>query len=192
MIHDRMMEKAEHAANRDFLTGAWSRRAFSELADRERSRAVRAGRTLSLLVLDVDNFKTINDTLGHAAGDRVLVDVVSCAETAIRNVDYFARIGGEEFAVLLPDTDRSCALAVAERLRTSLERPVAVCDSREGQSIAAYTVSIGVAVLRDAESVETLMRRADAALYAAKASGRNLVVCEPDLTPLRVPDASAT
>lgn len=181
MVHDRMMEQAEHAANRDFLTGAWSRRAFFEMAERELARARRTGHKLSLLVLDVDNFKAINDTSGHAAGDQVLVDIVLRAAAAIRSTDYFARIGGEEFAVLLPDTDRACALVVAERLRATLERMTSTDRSGAGERrTAAYTVSIGLAVLRDAESFHALMQRADAALYEAKASGRNLVVCEPD------------
>lgn len=184
MVHDRLMAEAEHAANRDFLTGAWSRRAFFELAERELSRARRVGRSLSLLVLDLDNFKTINDTAGHAAGDRVLVDIVSRAATAIRSVDYFARIGGEEFAVLLPETDRSAALIVAERLRAALERP-ASASTKGSPGIAAYTASIGLAVLRDSEPFQELLRRADAALYEAKASGRNRVVCEPDVVQLR-------
>lgn len=174
MVHDTMMAKAEHAANRDFLTGAWSRRAFFEFAELELTRARRTGRTLSLLLLDVDHFKKINDTLGHAAGDCVLVDVVPRAMAAIRNVDYLGRIGGEEFAVLLPETGLACALAVAERLRAALE-------AKSEHGIAEFTVSIGAAALRDAEPFHELMRRADASLYAAKISGRNRVVAEPGL-----------
>lgn len=173
MVHDNMMEKAEHAANRDFLTGAWSRRAFFEIAEREMSRSQRTGRDLSLLLIDVDNFKQINDTFGHAAGDQVLIEVVLRAETITRTIDYFSRIGGEEFAVLLPETSRAAALVVAERLRAVLER-------KPGLGVAAYTVSIGVATLHGSESYHDVMKRADAALYAAKATGRNRVVCEPD------------
>ncbi len=171
MVHDTMMAKAEHAANRDFLTGAWSRRAFFDIAEREMSRSQRTGRHLSLLLLDVDNFKRINDTSGHAAGDQVLIDVVLRAENELRSIDYFARVGGEEFAVLLPETSRAAALVVAERLRAALEK-------KTGGPL--YTVSIGVATLHGAESYHDVMRRADAALYAAKATGRNRVVCEPD------------
>lgn len=176
MVHDMMMVKAEHAANRDFLTGAWSRRAFFELVDRELTRTVRSGRPVSLLMLDVDNFKPINDTFGHAAGDQVLVDIVLRAETVIRSIDYFARIGGEEFAVLLPETDHAAALLVAERLRSNLDRRQPDSNAKGEISTAPYTVSIGVATLRDGESFQALMRRADAALYEAKVSGRNLVV----------------
>jgi diguanylate cyclase (GGDEF)-like protein len=179
MVHDTMMTKSEHAANRDFLTGAWSRRAFFELAERELSRARRTGRKLSLLLLDVDHFKNINDSHGHAGGDRVLVDIVLRADMAIRDIDYFGRVGGEEFAVLLPETDRSAAMLVAERLRSTLERTAQADSARDMPGIAAYTVSIGLAVLRDSESFQELMGRADAALYKAKASGRNTVVAFP-------------
>ncbi|MGH8807722.1 MAG: GGDEF domain-containing protein [Noviherbaspirillum sp.] len=181
MVHDVMMDKAAQAANRDYLTGAWSRRAFFDLAEREMLRAQRNGNALSLLLLDVDNFKRINDTSGQAAGDQVLIDVVLRAETVLRSVDYFARVGGEEFAVLLPETKRSAALLVAERLRTALERQAAITSPPHIlASGCPYTVSIGVAMLRGPESYHDLMRRADAALYAAKATGRNRVVCESD------------
>jgi diguanylate cyclase (GGDEF)-like protein len=181
MVHDAMLAKAEHTANRDFLTGIWSRRAFFELAERELLLTRRTGRPLSLLLFDVDRFKSINDTHGHAAGDRVLVDITLRADAAIRNIDYFARVGGEEFAVLLPETACAAALMVAERLRATLEKP-ATPDNAKGESgVAAYTVSVGIATLRGAESFHELMRRADAALYQAKASGRNMVVCETDL-----------
>lgn len=172
MVHDMMMARAEHAANRDFLTGAWSRRAFFEMADRELNRARRGGHPLALLLIDIDHFKRINDTHGHAAGDQVLVDMSLRVENVIRGIDYFARIGGEEFAALLPDADRDAALAVAERLRSTLAGE----SGRHGG--APYTVSIGLAVLRDSDSFHELMRRADAALYQAKASGRNQVIGE--------------
>jgi diguanylate cyclase (GGDEF)-like protein len=179
MVHDTIVARAEHAANRDFLTGAWSRRAFFEIAGRELARGSRTGRRLSLLLLDVDHFKSINDTFGHAAGDQVLVDVVLNTRTAIRNIDYFARIGGEEFAALLPDTDQAPALTVAERLRETMGRPASAGDGTANAALPGYTVSIGLATQRDTESIEDLMRRADAALYRAKASGRNCVFSEP-------------
>jgi diguanylate cyclase (GGDEF)-like protein len=180
MAHDSMMAKAEHAANRDFLTGAWSRRAFFELAEREIMRIRRTGSMLSLLVLDIDHFKIINDRDGHAVGDQVLIDVVLKAETALRGADCFARLGGEEFAVLLPDTDRAAALLVAERLRTMLAKPAAAGNPYMKTATPDYTVSIGLAMLRDGETLEELIMRADAALYSAKATGRNRVACEAD------------
>ncbi|MEC4718883.1 GGDEF domain-containing protein [Noviherbaspirillum sp. CPCC 100848] len=178
MVHDTMMAKAEHAANRDFLTGAWSRRALFELAERELSLARRTNRPMALLMLDIDNFKSINDTWGHTTGDRVLMDAVLRAETAIRSIDYFARVGGEEFAVLLPETGRTAGVKVAERIRVTMEGSASAFHVEGQPDTPAYTVSIGLAMLRDSDSFQELMRRADAALYAAKASGRNRVACD--------------
>ena len=181
MVHDLMLEKAAQATNRDFLTGAWSHRSFFQLAEREMLRSQRNGRHLSLLLLDVDNFRHINDNAGRSAGDQVLVDVVLRAENALRSIDYFSRLGGSEFAALLPETDRAAAVTVAERLRLALERRQTIAHPPAvPAATTAYTVSVGVAVLRGPESCHELMRRADAALYAAKATGRNRVVCEPE------------
>ncbi|HWT71367.1 MAG TPA: GGDEF domain-containing protein, partial [Oxalicibacterium sp.] len=107
MVHDKMMGKAQDDANRDFLTGAWSRRAFFEFAERELLRVQRNGRAVSLMLFDVDHFKRINDTWGHAIGDRVLLEIVQRAGREIRSMDYLARLGGEEFAVLLPEVGES-------------------------------------------------------------------------------------
>ena len=172
MANARMVSDATYAAEHDHLTGAPTRRAFFAAADREHARAVRDGGELGMLMLDVDYFKRINDTHGHAVGDRVLRDLVRHARDAIRTVDYCARIGGEEFAVLLPDAGADTALAVAERLRAALDRSLPAPNGRA----VAYTVSIGVAMLAEGESVSSLLARADAALYAAKAGGRNRVV----------------
>ena len=176
MVHSKMIAKYEYAANRDFLTGAWSRRAFWELAAREIERARRTGRGLALLAIDVDNFKRINDAWGHAEGDEVLKEMVASVERRLRSIDYFGRIGGEEFAVLMPDTELEGARAVAERLRAEL-----ALDMDAATNVAKpYTVSIGVARLRAADTFHDLMQRADAALYRAKDGGRNRVVCEAD------------
>lgn len=201
MVHDRMMAKAWEDANRDFLTGAWSRRAFFECAEREFRRVQRTGRALTLLVFDVDHFKRINDRFGHAAGDQVLVEIVQRAGREIRSVDYLARIGGEEFAVLLPEVDRAAGLAVAERLRIVLERNASAGSTdRHAPDGAAYSVSIGAATLDGAESISELLKRADEALYQAKAAGRNTVIAaaapaqpataEPDGTPRSRPAAA--
>jgi diguanylate cyclase (GGDEF)-like protein len=167
MANADLIARAQHAANHDHLTGASSRRAFFELATRERARAQRRGGPLSLLLFDVDHFKRINDTHGHATGDRVLVDIVERTGAAVRSIDTVARVGGEEFAVLLPDTGAETALVVAERLRHSLDRAL---------ETPGYTVSIGAATLQADETVDAMLSRADAALYAAKAGGRNAVV----------------
>jgi diguanylate cyclase (GGDEF)-like protein len=170
MVHERMLAQAEDMANRDYLTGAWNRRALFRFAEREMQRERRAHRPLSLLVLDVDHFKRINDTYGHAQGDRVLVDLVRQVGATVRGFDFFARLGGEEFALLLPEADAEAALHAAQRLQLGLQRSL---PAENGA--VSYTVSIGVAMLRDDESFSSLLGRADAALYAAKEAGRNRV-----------------
>ncbi len=179
IVHSKMIAKYEHAANRDFLTGAWSRRAFWEVAAREIERARRVQRGLTLLTMDVDHFKRINDTYGHAEGDEVLKEMVLAVERRMRSIDYFGRIGGEEFAILMPDTDLDAAIAVAERLRAGLAQDQA-CPGLSSHAVAPrnYTLSMGVAELRPNDSFHDLMQRADAALYKAKEKGRNRVVCE--------------
>jgi len=177
LVHDTMLARAVLAANRDFLTGAWTRRAFFDHAEREMLRARRMGRHMSLLLLDVDHFKKINDTYGHAVGDLVLIDLVKRAANVVRAVDYFARVGGEEFAVLLPETSREAAAVVAVRMRAIVAQS-ATDKGRSKSAVPAYTISIGVSSVRGFESLQDLMRRADAALYAAKAMGRNRAVSE--------------
>jgi diguanylate cyclase (GGDEF)-like protein len=175
MANDAIIRRTTWAAEHDHLTGAWSRRAFFALGEREHERAHRSANPLSVLVFDVDHFKAINDSLGHAAGDLVLADIVLRTEAAIRSLDACARLGGEEFAVLLPDTALDTARVVTERLHASL-------DKSDGGELR-YTVSIGLASLEEGESLAALLKRADAALYTAKAGGRNRVCeAEPSLT----------
>lgn len=174
LVHDTMLAKLEDLANHDFLTGALTRRAFFDLADREILRSRRSGRSMALLLIDVDHFKQINDTLGHAEGDQVLVDLVLRAEAVVRSgIDHFARVGGEEFALLLPETGADGAVGVAERLRLLLQKTDPHSRS------AGCSVSIGIAVSRKDEPLRDMMRRADLALYQAKQQGRNRVVLQP-------------
>jgi len=180
MANARVIRETAYDADHDHLTGAWSRRAFFRFAEREHARALRVGAELSLLVIDADRFKRINDTHGHAVGDRVLRDMVGHIQEAVRQIDCCARLGGEEFVVLLPDADSDTAATVAERLRAALDRSLPLAP---GTIRVAYTVSIGVATLEGAESLAELMVRADAALYAAKAGGRNMVVSAPQAQP---------
>ena len=176
MANAQVIFESAYAADHDHLTGAWSRRAFFNFAEHEHARAGRIGSCLSLLVLDADHFKRINDTHGHATGDRVLRDIVSRVQDVIRKIDYCARLGGEEFVVLLPDANHQTAMDVAERLRAALDRSLHLGPSMLPVS---YTVSIGVATLAFEETLAELMARADAALYVAKADGRNRVVSAP-------------
>ncbi len=159
------------ASRRDALTGLPNRRAFEEDLAREASRAVRAGTPLAVVVLDVDRFKAVNDTHGHAAGDAVLQAVAARAAGAIRAGDLLARVGGEEFGILLPAADLARAVDAAERIRMTLAAlPV------EAAGIAlAITASFGCAALARGETPEELVARADARLYEAKGAGRNRV-----------------
>lgn len=165
----RLME----LATLDGLTGIFNRRHFMELAQREFSRSRRYGLRLSLLMIDADHFKKINDTHGHSAGDMVLRALARKAGAILRDVDVFARFGGEEFAALLPETDLEEARVVAERLCMHLaERPV-VADEVE----LRLTVSVGVAEMEEhIASLDELIKAADEALYLAKERGRNQVV----------------
>jgi diguanylate cyclase (GGDEF)-like protein len=160
-------EKLEQAI-RDPLTGVYNRRFFFEALDKEVRRQERYGSSASLVLLDVDDFKQINDSFGHAKGDEVLRQIARIGTDLLRPVDSFARIGGEEFAMLLPETQQLDALLVAERLRTAVSRSAMVPDRR-------VTISGGVASCpQDAREREDLEKKADAALYWAKRNGKDL------------------
>jgi diguanylate cyclase (GGDEF)-like protein/putative nucleotidyltransferase with HDIG domain len=174
-------EKLEQAI-RDPLTGLYNRRFFFEALDKEIGRHQRYGSTASLVMFDVDDFKRINDRHGHAAGDEVLRKIARIGEGLLRPADSFARIGGEEFALLLPETAQLDALLVAERLRTAIGRSAMLADRR-------VTLCGGVASCpQDAGTREELEQKADAALYWAKRNGKDLcavaseVVREDDAT----------
>ncbi|MFO1067066.1 MAG: GGDEF domain-containing protein [Geminicoccaceae bacterium] len=161
------------AAHTDPLTGLLNRRRLLELADIEIARARRHKRRLSVLLVDVDRFKLVNDALGHAAGDAVLQDLARACSARLRAGDLLARWGGEEFLALLPDTDPPGAKRLAERLRASVDG----APRGQGERSLRLTVSIGYAELLPAEtSIEPAIGRADAALYDAKSSGRNRIV----------------
>jgi diguanylate cyclase (GGDEF)-like protein/PAS domain S-box-containing protein len=159
-------------ATADPLTGAYNRRGGEALLAAEFTRRARDGRAFAVLMLDVDHFKAVNDRFGHAAGDAVLCALVRDGQKALRAVDMLVRWGGEEFLVVLPDTDAHAAMDAAERMRAVLAATeVAALD---GATIR-FTVSVGVAV-PTTDSPSELLRRADLALYAAKTGGRNRVV----------------
>jgi diguanylate cyclase (GGDEF)-like protein len=157
----------------DPLTGALNRRAGESRLEEAFRGWRRYGRTFSLLMIDCDRFKRINDTLGHEAGDQVLIALVRICRESLRPVDVLFRWGGEEFLVLLPEVSRDIALAVAERLRLAVE--AARIDYAD--HAITITVSVGVSVVKaTATSVDDVVRQADRAVYAAKADGRNQVV----------------
>ena len=168
----RVARLLEMQAHTDPLTGLANRRRFFEMAEAELARTRRYDAPLSLLMLDIDHFKEVNDTHGHRAGDRVLGSLALICLEVLRNVDVVGRVGGEEFAILLPETGLDGAMEVAERLREAIEKSAVV---REEGVPLRVTVSIGVAILEDGTNLDTLLNRADAALYDAKHRGRNRV-----------------
>jgi len=165
-------------ATTDSLTGAMMRRAALEAATRDFARARRQNAEFSCAVTDIDHFKTINDTLGHAAGDLVLQQVVEVCRRSLRISDYIGRLGGEEFAIILPDTGEKAAMDVVERMRSGIE---ALGIQFAGKKVPV-TASFGVAGLLPAiDSFDALLRQADTAMYVAKANGRNQNVCSEDV-----------
>lgn len=167
------MEELRRLATRDSLTGLFNRREFERMLESESERSVRFRLPLGLAMIDVDHFKAINDAHGHPAGDTVLRELAGRLITLLRSVDRVARIGGEEFAALLVQTDAEGALTVAERIcRTIASEPVVIA---EGRSLKV-TVSVGLAAWSMNMDATNMIAAADAALYAAKAAGRNCVV----------------
>nr|WP_246463374.1 GGDEF domain-containing protein [Nitrospirillum iridis] len=157
----------------DSLTGAGTRRYITDTAAREMARARRYGGPLSVLMLDIDHFKRINDTWGHQAGDLAICGVVDLCRAAIRDTDVIGRFGGEEFVILLPQTDRQEAERVAERLRVAVAgAPLTLAPN----VVVTLTCSLGVTTLMPSDhTVDVLLSRADKALYEAKNAGRNRV-----------------
>jgi len=173
MCGERLNADLTRLATLDPLTGVYNRRTMTELATRAIADATRRARPLSLLALDIDHFKRINDEFGHEAGDAALCTFVELVRSSLRREDLISRLGGEEFVVVLPDTDENTAGLLAERVRERIADP--------GFAIAGWPVqmrvSIGVAALgSEVGDLKTLLRAADLALYAAKRGGRNRVV----------------
>ena len=172
LVKDRIAARHQNVSLIDPLTGVANRRGFLQAAERLMVRARFTNQPVALLTFDLDRFKSINDKFGHPAGDTVLVTFCQLATSQLRPTDLFGRMGGEEFASLLPDTTRQDAIWLAERLRAAFE---ATCHTAAEQPIAA-TVSVGVATSDDASfDLSALLTAADQALYRAKALGRNRV-----------------
>jgi diguanylate cyclase (GGDEF)-like protein len=177
----RTTEQLEKLATTDGLTGLVNRRQFIALAESEMTRFRRYRRPLSMLLLDVDDFKSINDRFGHDVGDQMILHIAMLCDENKRDADVVARVGGEEFAVLLPETELESSRAVAERLR----RLVSMRPLDAGGTKVHTTVSIGVAEF-DASmtGVSDLIKLADRMLYCAKRAGRNRIASEADLKDL--------
>jgi diguanylate cyclase (GGDEF)-like protein len=166
---DRLRNQLEQQSFMDPLTGLLNRRAFLSAHQQEREKTMRAGGLLSLMLIDLDHFKQVNDTYGHATGDRILTDFARRVADMLPEHGRFARWGGEEFAVLLPRVQPDEAREQAEIIRRRVEQ-------KEDQSLPGYTCSIGVACMAAADAtIEQLARDADEALYGAKRGGRNCV-----------------
>jgi len=172
------MHRFEYLANTDSLTELTNRRRFLEVARREFARSKRYQRPICLLVLDIDHFKKVNDNYGHAGGDDVLNEVAKALKSIAREQDVTARLGGEEFAVLVPETAANGAAIFAERVRVATE---AAITELQGQEVRV-TASIGFAERRQEElEIDPVLKRADTALYVSKSAGRNCVRSfEPD------------
>jgi len=166
-----LLAEVRSLAVTDPMTGALNRRGFYARAEQELARCGRYGRPLSLVMVDADHFKRVNDTYGHDADDRVLVAIVATSRRGTRTTDVIARLGGEEFCLLLPETRAPDAAVVADRLRC------AIADLSFGTRGCEFrvTASFGIAEVRPGEGIEEVLRRADEALYRAKEGGRNRV-----------------
>ncbi len=167
-----LFRQAVQMAYTDPLTKVNNRAAFNDTITREFNLAKRTGRALSLIFLDIDHFKQLNDTYGHDCGDAALASVASWIKHALRGTDIVFRYGGEEFVVVLGDTDLAGASIIAERIRSEINSH----KLAYGLNVVDITASLGVSTLCDVDSVPRLIQRADQAMYAAKQQGRNKVV----------------
>lgn len=162
-------------ANHDALTGVLNLRAYHEVCDRLMEVTGRNGASFSVLFLDLDHFKQINDTYGHDVGDLVLKSVTRCMKQTCRSCDIIGRVGGEEFSIFLPETDNQGAMVFAERLRACIEQEILSIDQ---QTTIRVTASIGVASkMKHHKAISDIQRDADHAMYHAKKDGRNRVSC---------------
>jgi diguanylate cyclase (GGDEF)-like protein/PAS domain S-box-containing protein len=166
---DKFAQEMARRAVTDPLTGAYNRARFDERLSEEIDRVGRHNSHLTLILLDIDHFKQVNDTYGHPAGDQVLMQLATIVRERLRSIDLFARWGGEEFAILAPDTDDEGAIYLAEKIRFAVEQ-------HDCGEVGRVTISMGIAEYRPGESAGQLLRRVDIALYQAKETGRNRVV----------------
>ena len=172
LVLGSLIRRLENLASTDQLTGLYNRRMVIERMDEEHARFQRSGQRYAIVMMDLDHFKAINDSHGHSAGDAVLREVARCLQQDVRNTDTLARMGGEEFLLLLPMNDLDGALVHAGRIR----KHIAASPVPTAQGAIAITISLGVAEVFDSDrSAQNVVSRADAALYRAKDMGRNRV-----------------
>ncbi len=169
---DESRHQLEIASCTDALTGVNNRRHFSELLEAEIERCLRYNNCLSVMMFDLDHFKRVNDTYGHAAGDEALRTFARTLErSGLRENDFWGRLGGEEFALVLPGTGIDSALKPAERIRSTLEKT----SVQHGPVTFRITVSVGISQYQQGDTIETVLGRADQAMYEAKQTGRNKI-----------------
>ena len=173
----KCVEEERSKAYTDALTKIPNRMSFDERITHEYRRWQRYNNKLTLCLIDIDKFKNVNDTYGHKAGDIVLQTVAGKCNSKVRGSDFFCRYGGEEFALILPETDLSAAITVAESLRESIEG----CSFQYGDKTVKITISCGLAEFKGKDNLDTIFKRADKALYKAKNSGRNCCISEDQL-----------
>jgi diguanylate cyclase (GGDEF)-like protein len=170
----RLIDELKQMSSTDFLTGLFNRRAFAGIAESQIASAKRHAWPLALILFDIDHFKSVNDRFGHDAGDAVLVELAAMTRRVFREGDFVARHGGEEFVALAPQCEFDAALALAERMRATIEAAdITLSDGERLKVTASFGV---VSLATPVDTLDTLTQRADRALYAAKAAGRNRVV----------------
>ena len=165
---EKMQEKIKRLSEEDYLTKLYNRRKIHEIIETEIKRSRRYSSDFAVLLLDIDNFKNINDTYGHNTGDKVLIEFTSIIKHTIRESDIASRWGGEEFLVICPETTADGAISLAEKIRHNIEN----CTFEE---VGNITASIGVAGVKHDDNVNSLIFRADQALYSSKNAGKNRV-----------------
>jgi diguanylate cyclase (GGDEF)-like protein len=175
----KLRETLRNQSVRDPLTDLFNRRYMEETLEREIRRAERSGRPLSVVILDLDHFKQFNDTFGHDAGDLLLREVGAFLKEHIRSGDIACRFGGEEFVLILPESEVESTRARAEQLREELKR---LSPQHRGQTLRRVSMSLGVAAWEESLTAEALLRAADQALYRAKKEGRDRTVVAAPLS----------
>ncbi|OGO76672.1 MAG: hypothetical protein A2Y23_06325 [Clostridiales bacterium GWB2_37_7] len=168
LIKKYVKDALEEMVNKDGLTGIYNRRFFSEILYNEIKRSERTDKLFSIIILDIDFFKIINDNYGHDIGDKILMELSEIVNQCIRKSDLFARIGGEEFALIAPEANIEAAVQLAEKIRRKVEEGIFANDLK-------ITISLGISQYQRLDDVNTIFKRADNALYKAKGNGRNRV-----------------
>lgn len=173
-VDDSDYEKVKYQANHDILTGLLNRRAIHDKLEQELSRSKRMEKIIGIIIIDIDHFKTVNDTYGHQIGDTVLIEVSNKIKQALRPYDEVGRYGGEEFLVILPETDFDNALMVAERIRSAIYTNRINMENKVIKLSASFGVSV-ICEQYENETLDEFIKTADKALYQAKDNGRNRV-----------------